>query len=63
MQDNSDINALLDDLKKNVLGNQHDDFAGYVKIFIQAKKWFDIGKIQKFIEEHGGTFSNDKDCT
>lgn len=60
MQDNSDINALLDDLKKNVLGNQHDDFAGYVKIFIQAKKRFEVDEIKKFIEEHGGTFSNDE---
>lgn len=61
MQDNLDINALLDDLKKNVLGNQHDDFAGYVNIFVKKDNWFAVDKIKRFIKRHGDTFSDYKD--
>ena len=61
MQDNSDINALIDDLKKNVLKNQHDDFVSYVKLFIQKENWCNVDKIQKFINGRKNTFSDDKD--
>ena len=60
MQDNSDIKTPFEVLKKDVLENQHDDFADAVNSFVTEGGWFTVDKIQKFIEEHGGTFSNDE---
>lgn len=48
-------------MKKDVLESQHDDFAYYVKIFVEKDNWFAVDKIQKFIGGHGNTFLDDKD--
>ena len=60
MQDNSDIKTPFEVLKKDVLENQHDDFADHVKTFIQKENWFTIDEISNFIKEHDDTFSNDE---
>ena len=60
MQDNSDIKTPFEVLKKDVLENQHDDFADHVKTFIQKENWFTIAEISNFIKEHDDTFSNDE---